>query len=176
MSAKWTEFRRRKSRRWWMTGATVAAVAVFGVVFAAASGAVINGFEGNDGNLVVNTAGNTDWASLPINCPTGTGCSLDTPSGMSDNAFTQGTHEDDPNVTIATGSIPPEQERPHALVHVEHGQRWKELPLPRVGTQVNTGSANIDFELDQNSTSGWTSSTTGPRDDQPHRGRPPHHL
>ena len=88
MSAKWTEFRRRKSRRWWMTGATVAAVAVFGVVFAASSGAVINGFEGDDGNLVVNTAGNTDWASFPINCATGTGCSLDAPSGSSDNANT----------------------------------------------------------------------------------------
>ncbi len=131
-------------------------------MFVAASGAVINGFEGNDGNLVVDTSGNTDWASFPINCATGTGCSLDTPSGSSDNSFTQGTHEDDPNVTIATGSIPPNKNdltRSYMWSTVNGGKNYLYLAWERL---VNTGSANIDFELDQNSTSGWTSSTTGP--------------
>src|SRR5436309_15252449 len=59
-------------------------------------------FEGNDGNLVVNTAGNTDWSNAP-NRVTG----LDQPSGSADNAFGQGTKEDSPNVTVVDGSIPP---------------------------------------------------------------------
>jgi len=59
-------------------------------------------FEGNDGNLVVNTAGNTDWVNAP-NRVTG----IDKPSGGTDNAFGQGTKQDDPAVSVVTGSIPP---------------------------------------------------------------------
>jgi hypothetical protein len=61
-------------------------------------------FEGNDGNLVVNTAGNHDWVNAP-NRVRGD----DLPSGNSDNSFGQGTKEDDPNVSVVTGSIPPQK-------------------------------------------------------------------
>ena len=59
-------------------------------------------FEGADGNLVVNTPGNTDWANAPNRV-----VGLDQPSGTNDNSFGQGTKEDDPNVKVVTGSIPP---------------------------------------------------------------------
>jgi hypothetical protein len=56
------------------------------VIFVAASGALSGStFEGSDGNLVVNTSGNTDWANV-ANRATG----IDTPSGSSDNAFGRG--------------------------------------------------------------------------------------
>ena len=88
--------------------ATLVAVAIVGVIFVSGSSANLapSTFEGNDGNLVVNTG--TDWASFPINCgATKVGCLVDTPSGSSDNAFGQGTAEDDTNVTVVDGSIPP---------------------------------------------------------------------
>src|SRR5690349_8531975 len=59
-------------------------------------------FEGNDGNLVVNTSGNTDWANVA-----GLNTGIDKPTGSTDNAFGQGTKEDGANVTVVAGSIPP---------------------------------------------------------------------
>ena len=59
-------------------------------------------FEGGDGNLLVNTTGNTDWANVA-----GLNPGFDLPSGKTDNSFGQGTKEDNPNVTVVTGSIPP---------------------------------------------------------------------
>src|SRR5262249_9694465 len=82
-----------------LLGAVVALV----VVFVPSSGANLSGslFEGNDGNLVVNTTGNLDWANVDPSFMD------DMPSGTTDNSFGQGTKEDDPNVTIVQGSIPP---------------------------------------------------------------------
>ena len=54
-------------------------------------------FEGNDGNLVVNTAGNTDWANA-----TGVSTGSDVASGSNDNAFGQGAKEDAAATTIVT--------------------------------------------------------------------------
>src|SRR5262252_6960287 len=59
-------------------------------------------FEGGDGNLLVNKTGNTDWANVK-----GLNPGFDLPSGSGDNAFGQGTKEDNPSVTVVTGSIPP---------------------------------------------------------------------
>ena len=56
-------------------------------------------FEGSDGNLTVNTPGNTDWVNAP-NRVRGD----DLASGKNDNSFGQGTKEDDPAVSVVTGS------------------------------------------------------------------------
>src|SRR5690349_3032830 len=61
-------------------------------------------FEGNDGNLVVNTAGGTDWVNAP-NRVRGD----DQASGTNDNSFGQGTKEDSANTTVVSGSIPPQK-------------------------------------------------------------------
>jgi Prealbumin-like fold domain len=58
-------------------------------------------FEGNDGNLVVNTPGNEDWDNAP-NLSVG----QDIATGTNDNSFGQGTKEDLVDVTVVTGSIP----------------------------------------------------------------------
>src|SRR5215212_3067140 len=98
--------RHRRGGRWWLIGTTGVLAAVFAVFFVAASGANLAGttFEGNDGNLVVNTAGNTDWANAPSRVR-----GDDLASGGSDNSFGQGSKEDDANVTVVTGSIPPQK-------------------------------------------------------------------
>jgi uncharacterized repeat protein (TIGR01451 family) len=138
----------------WFLGATVVAFAVFGVVFVASSGASLSTspFEGGDGNMVVDTPGNTDWESLS---PPVLRTLVDVPSGQSDNSFTGGSHEDDPNVTIAQGSIPPNKNdltRAYAASEKVSGETflylaWERQPNPN-------GSANIDFELDQNASPG----------------------
>src|SRR5512142_2571886 len=110
-------FRRRQGRRYWLLGATAVVATVFGVVFVAASGANLTGstFEGNDGNMIVNTQGHTDWCTDFPAPASGATCTtpiaglqplIDNPSGSSDNSFTQGTAEDDTTVTVADGSIP----------------------------------------------------------------------
>jgi uncharacterized repeat protein (TIGR01451 family) len=158
MNRKLGELRRHSHRRWWAVGATFVAVAVFSVVFVAASGANLTGstFESTDGNLVVNTSGNTDWKNVAGLQP-----NIDQPTGSADNSFTQGTKEDDPNVTIAAGSIPPNKNdltRSYLASEVVGGQTFLYLAWERT---VNTGSANIDFELNQNPTTGWDGSTLG---------------
>jgi hypothetical protein len=68
-------------------------------------------FEGGDGNLVVDVAGHTDWANVP-----GRNVGIDLASGSADNAFGQGTKEDNAAVTVVAGVHPAEQERPDPLL------------------------------------------------------------
>jgi hypothetical protein len=138
--------RHRRSRRSWLIGTTLAAAAVFGVFFVAASGANLTDstFEGNDGNLVVNTAGNTDWVNAP-NRVRGD----DLASGTGDNSFGQGTKEDDPNVSVVTGSIPPQKsDLTRFYVASEFASNSNFLYLAWERTNV-LGSANMDFEINK---------------------------
>jgi hypothetical protein len=153
------QFRRRRTRRLWALGATLTAFVVLAVVFVAGSSANLAGstFEGNDGNLVVNTAGNTDWANAPNRV-----VGLDQPSGSTDNAFGQGTKEDDPNTTVVTGSIPPNKNdltRFYIGSEFTSGANYLYLAWERA---VNIGNANLDLEINQNATAGFTGTTTGP--------------
>ena len=151
--------RRRRLRRLWSGGTTLAAVTAFAVVFVAGSSANLAGstFEGNDGNLVVDTSGNTDWANAP-NLVVG----LDQPSGSSDNSFGQGTKEDNPNATVVTGSIPPNKNdlnRFYIASQFAGGSNFLYLAWERA---VNIGNANMDLEINQNATAGFNGTTTGP--------------
>lgn len=114
-------------------------------------------FEGGDGNLVVNTAGNTDWANVA-----GLSTGVDLPSGSADNSFGQGTKEDNPAVTIVTGSIPPNKNDLTRFYEASelraNGHNYLYLSWERA---VNLGNANLDFEISQNTTSGFTNTKTG---------------
>src|ERR1041385_2418782 len=113
-------------------------------------------FEGSDGNLVVTTAGNTDWANAP-NRVRGD----DLPSGGSDNSFGQGTKEDDPAVSVVTGSIPPpKSDLTRFYVGSETAGGSVYLALAWEGSNV-LGSANRDFEINQPAQPNLT--TTGPK-------------
>jgi Prealbumin-like fold domain len=101
-------------------------------------------FEGNDGNLVVNTPGNTDWANAP-NRVRGD----DLPSGKDDNSFGQGTKEDDPAVSVVSGSIPPQKsDLTRFYVASEFASNSNFLYLAWERSNV-LGSANMDFEINQ---------------------------
>jgi hypothetical protein len=151
--------RYRRGGRRWMVSVTLAMASLFLAIFVSSSSANLPGssFEGNDGNLVVNTAGNTDWANVG-----GVVTGIDKPSGSTDNAFGQGTKEDVAGVTVVTGSIPPNKNdltRFYVASDFAGGQNFLYLGWERL---VNIGNANLDFEINQNATSGFTTSTTGP--------------
>jgi hypothetical protein len=130
------------------------------VFFVGASGANLGGstFEGNDGNLVVNTTGNTDWVNVA-----GLHTGIDRPTGNTDNAFGQGTKEDNATTTVVTGSIPPNKNDLtrfyEASEQGSNGDIYLYLGWERL---VNIGNANLDFEINQNTTSGFTTSSVGP--------------
>src|SRR5215470_6222483 len=63
-------------------------------------------FAGGDGNLQTSptTFGTTDWQNVAGLHP-----GFDNLSGSGDNSFGQGTKEDNPVVTVVSGSIPPQK-------------------------------------------------------------------
>ena len=133
------EFRRRSTRRRWVfigTGTTLVAALLL-IVAAATANLAGSTFEGNDGNLVVNTAGNTDWANVA-------GREHRHRQGFaasSDNAFGQGTKEDNANVTVVDGLDPAEQERPDPFLRgVRAGRQRTHLSLSRRGSGWSTSA------------------------------------
>jgi Prealbumin-like fold domain len=150
-----TRSRRRLPRR---LAIPIAAALVVSLVLAYAGFANLPGstFEGNDGNLVVNTAGNTDWVNAP-NRVRGD----DLASGRTDNSFGQGTKEDDANVTVVTGSIPPNKsDLTRFYVASEFATNSNFLYLAWERSNV-LGSANMDFEINKLAQPNLT--TTGPK-------------
>lgn len=102
-------------------------------------------FEGGDGNLTVDTTGNTDWANV-----SGVNIGIDLPGGTSDNSFGQGAKEDSLVPTIVTGSIPPNKNdltRFYEASEFTNNSNYLYLAWERL---VNIGSADIDFEINQN--------------------------
>jgi hypothetical protein len=138
-----------------------AGLACLGLVLAGTTGAQAvlpdSTFEGHDGDLVVTTAGNIDWANVA-----GRSTGIDKPTGRTDNSFGQGTKEDDPNATIVTGSIPPNKNDLtrfyEASEQAANGDIFLYLAWERL---VNIGNANLDFEISQNTTAGFNATTTG---------------
>jgi hypothetical protein len=117
-------------------------------------------FAGGDGNLLANptTFGSTDWQNV-----TGLNAGFDLPSGTGDNSFGQGTKEDNPNVSVVTGSIPPNKSDLTRFYEASEigSNNHNFLYLGWERTNV-LGSANMDFEINQKTTAGFTGSTTGP--------------
>lgn len=113
-------------------------------------------FEGNDGNLIHATGG-TDWDNFA-----GRNTGIDVPSGSNDNAFGQGTKEDNSAVTVVDGSIPPNKNDLTRFYEASemgsNGHTYLYLGWERL---VNIGNANLDFEINHTGTTGFTASSTG---------------
>jgi Prealbumin-like fold domain len=153
-----TRTRRGVRRKWAVLGGAVAVLMLLGASVALANlpGST---FDGGNG-LILPTNGTTDWAVNPPNLHTGT----DLPSGSGDNAFGQGTKEDNAAVTIVSGSIPPNKND-----LTQFGVASESKSIGGVPNQflylaweraVNIGNANLDFEINQ-AGAGFTASTTG---------------
>jgi Prealbumin-like fold domain len=126
----------------------VAVLLAVAALFTGSAGANLPGstFEGNDGNLVVTTPGNTDWVNAP-NRHIGT----DLPTGTTDNSFGQGAKEDLVDTTVVSGSIP-NSKADLAQFYVGNEQAGPEndIFLYLGWTRANTaGTTNFDFEINQ---------------------------
>jgi Prealbumin-like fold domain len=139
-------------------GLAIALTAVLALVLVSPGFANLSGstFEGNDGNLVVDTTGNHDWVNAP-NRVRGD----EQFSGTQDNSFGQGSKEDDANVSVVTGSIPPQKSNlTRFYVANEFASNSNFLYLAWERSNV-LGSANMDFEINQQTQPDLT--TTGPK-------------
>ena len=108
-------------------------------------------FAGGDGNLLASptTFGSTDWQNV-----SGLNAGIDLPSGTGDNSFGQGTKEDNPDVTVVSGSIPPNKSDLTRFYEAsEFASNSNFLYLAWERTNV-LGSANMDFEINQATTPG----------------------
>ena len=121
----------------------VTAFAVFLLVGSAGALVGSSKFEGNDGNLVVNNAGNIDWASGMPNLHAG----QDLQTGTNDNSFGQGAKENDVQTTVVTGSIPNSKaDLARFAVAGENigGDQYLYLAWSR---ENQSGTVNFDFEI-----------------------------
>src|SRR6266436_6945725 len=114
-------------------------------------------FAGGDGNLLTSptTFGTTDWQGV-----SGLHTGIDLASGSGDNAFGQGTKEDNAAVTVVSGSIPPNKSdltRFYEASEFANNSNFLYLAWERSNV---LGSANMDFEINQATTPGL--GTPGP--------------
>src|SRR6266700_2227435 len=115
-------------------------------------------FAGGDGNLLTSptTFGTTDWQNVA-----GLNPAFDKNSGTGDNAFGQGTKEDNAAVTVVSGSIPPNKSDLTRFYEAsEFASNSNFLYLAWERNNV-LGSANMDFEINQATQPDLT--TTGPK-------------
>jgi len=140
MPARW-----KSRRRWWIPASVLTILAACFIFVAGASGNLTGStFEGNDGNLVVNTPGNTDWVNAPNRV-----IGNDLPTGTGDNSFGQGDKEDDPLVHVGLGSIP-NNKADLAQFYVGSEQKAAGIFLYLGWTRANqNGTVNFDFEINQ---------------------------
>lgn len=131
-----------KRRRWLFVPFAFALMA--GLVFALGASANLSGsaFEGNDANLVVNTAGNKDWDNAP-----NLSAKQDLLKGTGDNSFGNGSKEDETAVTVGGGSIPNSKAnlaRFAVAGETISGQSYLYLAWSR---EDASGTVNFDFEI-----------------------------
>jgi Prealbumin-like fold domain len=139
--------------------AITTAALLTGILGTAGADAVLpnSTFEGNDGNLVVNTPGNTDWINAPHRS-----IGTDLPTGTGDNSFGQGAKEDNVNTTVVSGSIP-NSKADLASFYVANEQAANGDIFLYLGwaRQSQSGTTNFDFEVNQKTQPNLT--TPGPK-------------
>jgi hypothetical protein len=152
-------FHRGRTRRWWYLGTTLAAAAAFAVLFVVGAGASLTGstFGGGDGNLTCNdTNGALDWNCLTTSGSPALHIGTEAFTGQNDNSFGQGTKENDSNVTLVAGGIPPNKSDLTRFYEASEvlsvgGSNHVFLYLSWERSNV-LGSANMDFEINKTAT------------------------
>jgi Prealbumin-like fold domain len=143
------------AKKWFAIGAAVVTAAA-GAIGLSSAQATLSGatFEGNDGNIVVGPGpGGVDWANLVASGGT-LALGVDQPTGADDNSFTQGSKEDDVNVTIGNGSIPNSKADIGKFAVgsqvIQSGARAGNFQMLLAWVRNNDGgTTNFDFEINQ---------------------------
>jgi hypothetical protein len=137
----------RVSRRAGVAGAIAAAAGIAIAITAFAATLPPSTFE-IEGNLIVDTSGNKDWANAP-NLKT----AFDKPTGQTDDSFGQGTKEDTAVPTVVNGSIPNNKsDLKRFYVSSESIGSNDFLYLAWERVQEPSGTTNMDFEFNQSTT------------------------
>jgi uncharacterized repeat protein (TIGR01451 family) len=98
-----------------------------------------------DGNLIVDTAGNADWANAPA-----LAIGVDLPTGQTDDSFGQGSKENTAVPTVVNGSIPNNKSDLTRFYVASEVDDNNDVQLFLAWQRANTlGTANIDFEFNQ---------------------------
>lgn len=107
-----------------------------------------------DANIKVDDSSpSLDWANVSETRK------ADSPSGSGDNSFVEGSKEDTPVPTVETGSIPPNKSDLKTFgVYQENSSSGKFLHMFWSRVQDPTGSTNMDFEFNQKTCAGSTTS------------------
>jgi hypothetical protein len=107
-------------------------------------------FEANDGNFVVGTTGNTDWAGLNAQQTDNLSVKADLLSGQTDNSFGNGTKTSDTTVSVVSGQIPNNKaDLGNSYITSEtlaNGDVMMYLGITRVTV---SGTVNLDIEANK---------------------------
>lgn len=157
----------RKTRRWTMAVVgTVTALVTTMLIATSSSASLADGKFEIEGNLVVDTTGQLDWATAAtsgsvvcVNDPNTSaneikGCGIDKPTGQTDDSFGNGTKEDSPVPSVIDGSIPNNKSdltRFYAASNKDTigGATKDMLYLAWERVQDPSGTTNMDFEFNQ---------------------------
>jgi uncharacterized repeat protein (TIGR01451 family) len=166
-------FSRGRGRRLWASGATLLVVAVFAVVFVAASGAVPpgspSGFESADGNMVLTTAdGNhTDWncfvgsdnfqAGTPnANCKVTSGATQLTADANGEITWVNGQKFDTQCPALETGNVPNKDDFTNVASFGEIASNNDAYFYGATIRAVANGDSSGDVEFNQHAGDGTT--------------------
>jgi hypothetical protein len=144
------------------------AIAALILAMGASAGAVSNaaGFEGDDGNLAVNSTfdwngfASTTWSAGPYGTSTKTSSGWDftgiqdAEAVTSDTAFAGGTKQDDNCANVNTGKAPNKDDlkRIYIASKTVSGKTYLALAWARIPQNTTSASAHVAFEFNQNST------------------------
>jgi hypothetical protein len=161
-------FRRRPVRRRWVIGITTTAVAALMVFYVASASGVLPGspskFEsGNDptlglGNMIVDTAGNTDWISVTGNA--NYFHATDAASSNTDDSFTPGQKQDTTCPTVEGHGNPPKDDFTDVASYFEVAANGDVYLYGATIRYAANGNASENIELKQGTSGLCPGSTT----------------
>jgi Prealbumin-like fold domain len=149
---------RRIRRRWLLSGTVLVTAAVFLLVVASASGVLPGSpskFEsGNDptlgvGNMIINTAGNSDWISVAPGPTPGYDHITDAAATNSDDSFTPGQKQDTSCPTIEGHKNPPKDDFTDVASFTEVAANGDTFLYGATIRYAANGNASENIELKQ---------------------------
>jgi uncharacterized repeat protein (TIGR01451 family) len=161
-------FSRSRSRRFWASGAALLVVAVVALVFVAASSALTgspSGFESNDGNMTLDTSGNTDWncfqgangfatlaSGTPVGCDVTSGAAQLTADAGAEITWVNGQKFDTQCPALETGNVPGKDDFTHVASYGEIASNNDAFFYGAAIRATANGDSSGDVEFNQSST------------------------
>jgi len=168
---------RSRRRRWWYAGITLVAAALFGVLYVAGASAIISGppiaspssFESNDGNMVLDTSGHTDWscfvnsdgfahnATTPSGCAVTSGAKNVAADAAGEISWVNGQKFDTQCPALAVNNNPPKDEFTDVASYSETASNLNVFFYGASIRSTANGNASGDVEFNQVAGNGTTS-------------------